>query len=266
MSGKFADKLKNAQDTRKKSIVDVSLYQKFSQLFVLMREKEALQEVRTGLHASSVIESEKSFCYRKQVLSMLFEQSQEKELPVNLLRTFAEGEAIHKKWQNMFQMCSKLKESKIKLIANEMRCYDERYDLYFTPDAVIEINDVLYIVEIKSMNSYMYGNALLKDNPHPSARKQLQLYMYLTGIPNGIILLENKNTQEFEVLSVEFNYPEVIPFIERLHKIMAFKKKYEKTEILPERFCESYTDKKAEHCVMKEACFRRRKNVQITSL
>lgn len=242
-----------------KSMNDMIVKQKFAKLFVLMRDKDNLQEERKGLHASSIIKSDNEFCLRQQVLSLLFEMEQGEELPVRALQIFAAGESIHEKWQTMLEKCSGKDGNTIKLIRNESRSFSEKYELLLTPDSVVEINDIPYIVEYKSMNTYAFKSALNSANPHPSARKQIQLYMFFTGIENGIILIEDKNTQEFMTYMVKFNYKEVLPYLDRLNEIKNCKEDFLEDGTLPKRKCDSSFCDKAKNCNMCAACFNVRK-------
>lgn len=226
--------------------------QKFNNLFVNSRKH--LEEVRAGLHASSIIAGDSDFCYRAQVLSLIYQQDQGQELPIRLLQIFAAGNSIHEKWQTLFEINSDSLPG-FRLVRNEARSFDERYELYFTPDSIIEINGEEYVVEIKSMNTFAYQHAAKSSNPHPSARKQLQLYMYLLGIRNGIILIEDKNTQEFEVFRIEHNHHEVLPFIDRLNVVQIMKKEALENGIFPKRICRNSTTKRAIGCNVCSACF-----------
>ena len=249
--------LETAQKASKgdKSLNNMIMKQKFSKLFVLMREKENLTEERKGLHASAIIVSDDKFCLRQQVLSLLFDMDQGEELPVKALQIFAAGESIHEKWQNMIEKCSGKQGNTIKLIKNEARSYKEEFELYFTPDTLAEIDYLPYVFEYKSMNTVAYQKAIRSINPHPSARKQIQLYMFFTGIEDGIILLEDKNTQDFSVFKVKFNYKEVLPYIDRLYDIQYAKEEYLETGDLPKRCCKNSKDKRAIECNMHSACF-----------
>lgn len=244
---------KNAKDD--KSLNDIIIQQKFSKLFVMMRDNRHLEEERIGLHASAIIAADSDFCLRQQVLSLLFKMNQGKELPVKALQIFAAGSSIHEKWQGMLQACSNEENNDIKLIKNEARSYNEEYELYFTPDSIVEINGQLYIVEYKSMNTYAYKSAINASNPHPSARKQSQLYMFLTGISKAIILIEDKNTQDFMTYVQSFNYKEVLPYLDRLNEIKECKKEYLKTGTLPDKVCKNSETKRACDCAMRAACF-----------
>ena len=253
----FNDELRKAKNNIKndKGINDMIMKQKFSKLFIIMRSERHLEEKRVGLHASAIIDSDNHFCLRQQVLSLLFEMDQGEELPVKALQIFAAGSSIHEKWQNMIEKCSGEKGNSIKLIKNEARSFSEEYELYFTPDTLAEIDYLPHVVEYKSMNTYAFQAALKSINPHPSARKQIQLYMFLTGIENGVILIEDKNTQEFMTYRVKFNYKEVLPYIDRLIEIKEAKKEFLESGELPNRKCKNYTTKRAAECNMKSACF-----------
>ena len=215
----------------------------FNKLFF---EKAHSDEVRSGLHASSIITGEEKFCIREQVLSLFFHRNTDMtEFPVHLLRIFKEGNAIHEKWQTMFV------ENGIALGIEE-RIYSEYFDLYLTPDAVIELKGVPYIVEIKSCNSNSYRQ--IRDT-HPAGNKQLQMYMHFACIPRGIVLCENKDTQEFNPIPCDYDYTMVVPYLERLHMIKAAKEKYLKNGKLPRGTCTTSTCSRAGECQLSNACF-----------
>lgn len=213
----------------------------------LFLHKNKSDEDRKGLHASALIDSDNHFCLREQVLSLLFKRNKDEknELPINLIRIFREGDCIHEKWQGMFSNVAIDK-------GIEDRGYSKKFDLYMTPDAIVELNGKLYVVEIKSMNTFAFKH--IKDK-HPKGTKQLQLYMHFTGIPRGFVLCEDKNTQEFKVLLYEYNSDIVRPFIERLYRILRGKEKYLSSGKMCKRKCGSSTCKRAMECSMSDACF-----------
>jgi CRISPR/Cas system-associated exonuclease Cas4 (RecB family) len=69
--------------------------------------------------------------------------------------------------------------------------------IYEGPD-----NDVM-IVELKSISAKGFEN--LERFPRVYHFKQLQLYLYLTGIKVGMLLYENKNTQELKEIYIPYN-------------------------------------------------------------
>lgn len=251
------DIVKNKEENETQKLQpSLIIKQKFNNMFVAMRDGRGLDETRAGLHASAIVASDSNFCYRQQVLSLLYEMSQGSDLPVSVLKIFSAGSYIHAKWQDMFKACDKAIEG-FEYVRNEARSYSEKWNLYFTPDAIIKIDGVTYIVEIKSMNTFSYKHAAVSTNPHPHARHQIQLYMHLTGIHHGLILIEDKNTQEFEVFKVDYNYKEVLPYLDRLLEIKSMLKDLIEDDIEPQRICNKETCKRASECNMRDACFGR---------
>lgn len=201
---------------------------------------------RTGLHASAIIASENDFCYREQLLSLFFKMDQGQNVSQYLKRIFMEGDCIHEKWQRL------MIRGKLGIPEDMDRTqFNDSFDLSYTPDCLIDIKGVTYVVEIKSMNTFTYK----KSDNHPSGSKQLKFYMYLTGIHDGFVLMEDKNTQEFKIQLVKFDLDEVIEYEERLRKIQAYKKKFLSDNKVPKRKCDNVKCKRAQKCNMKDACF-----------
>lgn len=232
----FKNNLSNHGDLRALLIKN-----KLDRLFYL---KDLKEEERAGLHASSIIVSDNEFCYREQVLSLFYKQNQGEEIPINLIRIFAAGNSIHSKWQNMFVKSGIAVEI-------EARNFSEKYELYFTPDAVINLDGTKYVVEIKSMNTFAYQKA----DSHPAGQKQIQLYMHLLGIPQGFILVEDKNNQEWKPFLQQYDYFQVIPFLKRLEQIQKLKKIFLERNEIPPRKCKNSEVNRAKRCNMRDACW-----------
>lgn len=233
--------------------------QKFNQLFFLpsnpklesklvnrLMKKTEKHVDRVGLHASAIIVSENQFCYRQQVLSLLYKQSQGDEVAPGLKRIFEEGNFIHEKWQRLF-----LRGNLCEVNDLDRSRFHALYELSYTPDAIIKIGKDEYVVEIKSMNTFQFT----KVNDHPTAPKQLQFYMHLTGISKGIVLMEDKNTQNFKVTIHNYEYSEVEDFEERLINIQEMKEVFVEEKKPPKRICKDCNTKRAKDCNMRDACF-----------
>lgn len=223
---------------------------------------------RVGLHCSAIIVSDKQFCVRQQVLSLVFRQLQGEQLPVGLKRIFEEGNAIHEKWQRLF-----IRAGYGKAKTMDRTRFDEEYMVSYTPDIVCRIPeffDGAMIGEIKSVNSFQFK----KMESHPSAHKQLQNYMHLcirkakrNGTWNGkdytkgFVLCDSKNDQEFRVFVYDYNPEFVSPYVDRLDQIKYHLEKFLKEKVMVNRHkeCSSYTCKMAEKCPMKDACWNKGK-------
>lgn len=221
---------------------------------------------RKGLHASAMITSENQFCVRQQVLSLLYKQLQGEQLPVSTMRIFAEGNAIHEKWQRMFIRAGYAKAKTLDLTR-----FNDEYMISYTPDIVCRIPeffDGAMVGEIKSVNTFQFK----KMTSHPSAHKQLQFYMYLCiekakkkGIWNGkdytkgFTLCDDKGAQEFKIFLYDYEPETVAPFIDRCEEVKFQYEKFIKEGKLVDRRkdCTCYDCKLAEKCAMKDACYNK---------
>lgn len=217
---------------------------KFVEMIML---RDGIAKERVGLHASAIIVSDHEFCFREQVLSLVYKQSQGSNISPGLKRIFAEGNSIHEKWQRL------MLRGKLGTTEDMDRSrMVEKYKLSYTPDgANIKIGQHEYIVEIKSVNTFQYK----KLTSHPSGKKQLMLYMYLTGIHKGFVLCEDKNTQEFKIFLYDYDEEVVTPYIERLEAVKYYLKRLKNEHKMVKGICGSPTCKRALKCNLKDACW-----------
>lgn len=208
-------------------------------------------EDRKGLHGSAIIAEDSKFCLREQVLSLIYKRNDQKELPVKLLQIFEEGNRIHEKFQDLVDLLG-ISEG------IEARGYQEEFDLYMTPDFICMIDDRMYVGEIKSCNMFAY-KGFIKKRKHKSGNIQLQFYMHFFGIPNGFVIVEDKNSQEFDIFVEKYDYKIIEKYIVRLNEITKAKEKFDESGKLPRRCksCDSWNCKHAENCGMRDACFKK---------
>lgn len=208
------------------------------------------QKDRSGLHASSFIDVDETFCFREQVLGHYFKTTTiSNNSWIRLLRVFLEGWYVHKKWQYLFTSCglSSIVER------GHMNYF---WDFHFTPDAIITVLNKRVVVEIKSHS--MLGFDKLS-SPPANAVRQAQMYMHFTGIPYGLILVENKNNQEFKVWMIDYDYEILKPVLERLLYLKKLILAFEQSGRLPKMHdrCdfEGKKNPRAKSCSMCELCF-----------
>lgn len=219
---------------------------------------------RVGLHASAMIVSDKEFCVRQQVLSLLFKQLQGEQLPVGTMRIFEEGNAVHEKWQRLF-----IRGGYAKAKTLDRTRMDEDFHLSYTPDIVCRIPEYykgIMVGEIKSMNSFSFK----KQFEHSKGKKQLQFYMYLcqraAGVlddktnldyKKGFVLMDSKNDQEFRICVYDYDPDIVAPFIDRLEEVKFHYDRFNEEGKMVKRHkgCTSYDCKMADKCPMKDACY-----------
>jgi len=217
-----------------------------SRFIKLVLSKNGFNQDRAGLHASAIIASEDEFCYREQILSLFFQMSQGENIPIKLKRIFEEGNSIHEKWQRLIVRGGLGKPENM-----DRTSYCDKYDLSYTPDIRCMIHNKKYIGEIKSVNTFQFK----KMKSHPSGAKQLKLYMHLTGVHDGFVLCEDKNTQDIKVFTPEYNEDDLAPYIERLEAIQEYKDRFINEKRMVKRKCSSPSCKRASKCNMKDACW-----------
>lgn len=217
----------------------------------MVMTRGAETQERIGLHASALIAGEKDFCLRAQVLSLIYRQLQGEQINVGLKRIFEQGNAIHEKWQRMFIRAGYSTADDL-----DVTQFCKKYKISFTPDIICnipEFYDGPMIGEIKSVNTYQFQRM----SKHPSASKQAQWYMFLSGIKKGFVLSEDKNTQDFKIEVYDYDPLVVAPFIERAEQV-----KYYYNRVFKEKKMVSRPDdatkpdcKRCEKCAMKDACW-----------
>ena len=207
---------------------------------------------RIGLHASALIKGEKDFCLRQQVLSLMYRQLQGEQLPVGLMKIFEEGNAIHEKWQRLFIRGGYSKAKDL-----DVTQFNDKYRISFTPDIICripEFYDGKMIGELKSVNTHQFR----KMTRHPSAWKQLQWYMYLSGIHKGFVLSEDKNTQETKIEIYDYDVNVVSQFIDRAEEIKFRYKKVMKEHKMVKRPEDATSPdcKRCKQCALINACWK----------
>lgn len=224
--------------------------------------KNVENEQRYGLHASAVLGCLKNdFCYREQVLSLFFRMNQGEQLPVKLLRIFAQGNAMHEKWYELFRKAGID-------VAIERTLFLPEFDLSFTIDALVDFNKPFkerkpdeYICDVKSQSSF----AFKKTTRHPSGEAQVNFYMWaLTRYEKersgkkykkGFVLVDSKDDQEIRPIPVHYDKSKVEPVIDCLKEIQIMKKKFIEEKEAPSRICKKCDCKRASECSMRDACW-----------
>lgn len=219
---------------------------------------------RVGLHASSLIVGDKQWCTRREVLSLLYKQIQKENTNVGLLRIFEEGNAIHEKWQRLL-----IRAGYGKARTMDKTRFNSEYEVSFTPDIVCRIPeffDGVMVGEIKSVNSFQFK----KMKSHPSAHKQLQLYMYFCiqeamergkwngrDYTKGFVLCDSKNDQEFKCYIYDYDEDFLEPYIDRMDQVQFYKNRLldEHKMVARCKECTNCNCKMAMECVMRNACW-----------
>ena len=133
------------------------------------------------------------------------------------------------------------------VVAAEIRIPEDKI-FHGRADAIVSIDDELYVLEIKSANKYAFEKM---DRPDPAHLKQVQLYMHYFKIDRGIILVENKNDQELKEFTVhrdEKLLSEISHTFQNLKEMVS-------TNTIPPKPNYGRSDKwRCDYCAFRETC------------
>lgn len=237
----------------------------------LYLEKAKIKQERIGLHASSVLVNQNEWCLRKHALINAF-PAEVKPVPVQNWdwkreKIFTTGWDLHEQWQQMFSdFGDPVWNHELSGWELDLTHYNEAYEVYFSPDAILQIGPHQYIVEIKGIKQE-YFDKLTDDLEQActvyelikKARIQANIYMHLTGLEKAILLIENKNTQDFKVYLTQYDKALILPYHTRMLDVKAATvnaKRSHGLQVLTQRVCQSPEDRLARQCPIREYCFK----------
>jgi CRISPR/Cas system-associated exonuclease Cas4 (RecB family) len=186
-----------------------------------------------GIHASSLAK-----CPREIYYSIMLEK--EKEFEPRVLRIFEMGDAFH---QRMMRLLFRIPD--IRIIASEIPIPKNEL-LKGTCDAIVSIDGENYVIDFKSINDY--GFQMLTE-PKKDHLIQLLIYLYFFRIEKGIILYENKDTQELKEFVI--NIAEHQDLLNQSLAKAQYLSNCIAQKILPEKTTEVW---RCEYCAFKEEC------------
>jgi len=239
----------------------------FTRMFVRWGANNPL---RTKLHASSLIVSASEWCEREHVLLDAYPEDAEpteQYSSAHLNAIFVHGWSLHEKWQNLFKRYGRVVYRGFEPCL-DLTHYHEQYDLRYSPDAIIEDHQgKWYPVEIKGINHDEYQaacalpleQAVLHSETVKKARVQVILYMHLLNLQEGLILAEDKNTQQFRVWWLQYDQSLIQEYLDRLSSLADAKKSLATFGTLPERKCGEFDSPRAKRCPMRTLCFSNRR-------
>jgi CRISPR-associated protein Cas4 len=166
-----------------------------------------------------------------------FKKVPKKPMDARVLRVFDHGDYTHLRIISTLFSLGLVKATEIEIPNKEV--------VHGRADAIINIDGEPYVVEIKSINSNSFFKLAA---PDPDHLKQLQLYLHYFKIKKGIVIYENKNTQELKEFSVEYSEDLVKELLEKFHILKA----QIESNIVPS--VEEVVEWKCSYCPYAEEC------------
>lgn len=118
-------------------------------------------------------------------------------------------------------------------------------------DAIIVWNNQRIVVEIKSCRSEMFLARKMYEKPKDDHYRQIQLYMDALQIDYGMIIYEDKNSQELLIFDINIDRQ----YLDDLYKTYTKIINLHKEKKLPNRPYRSITSKACSGCLAKEVCW-----------
>jgi len=239
----------------------------------------ATQPLRNGLHASSVLVSDQEWCVREHVLHEIYpDQAVQQQLQTwdwKRSAIFENGWRLHQRWQDMFKRFGNVvwNEDSAELELDLIH-YDETRNIYFSPDVILEFAGQRYVVEIKGIKQEAYQEIMITGDLETAmdlnetvnkAFYQANLYMHLLGLKRAILLIENKNNQDFKVWVIEYDKELSVKYIQRIYTVkgnVVNVRTFGLEKLYP-RICHSRGDQRAKSCPMRDVCFSKEMEAKI---
>jgi len=168
-----------------------------------------------------------------------FKNVPREKMTPEVLRMFDHGDYIQMQILNTLFSLGVVRASEINIPPQEM--------ISGRADAIITLNNGLYVVDFKSMNSLVFKKL---DAPKPDNINQLQLYMHFFKIPKGILLYINKDTSELKEFVI--NYDPAL--CQKLLDDLAVLKTKIEANILPLPLPDYSDNWQCRYCQFKEIC------------
>lgn len=168
-----------------------------------------------------------------------FKNAPRTKIAPEVLRMFDHGDYIQMQILNSLFSLGIVRAAEVKIPPHEL--------ISGRADAIVTLNNELYVVDFKSMNSLVFRNL---QEPKEENVNQLQLYLHFFKIPKGILLYINKDTLELKEFLIEYN-----PVLAQklLAQLAELKEKID-ANIIPARLPTWPEDWQCQYCQFKEIC------------
>lgn len=119
----------------------------------------------------------------------------------------------------------------------EVRMVDEEHRINGRCDGIILVDGVEHLMDIKSIQNrtektpdQYFCFEDLEDGPKSDHVVQLQLYMWISGIPNGHLLYVAKNTHMIKTFNIPYDFSILEPHLKEIEELIALAERWEAGE------------------------------------
>lgn len=206
--------------------------------YLLLRPKNPLSdkyalilakgERKGGFHPSSLHKCAREIWYK-------YKDYEPDRIPTSVAqRCFDMGHAIEGCYTAYFEDMDEMEKKQpgifngFKLIGSNQKGENKELEIFYEYDKIVEVNKTQYLVDIKTTKDSDLGWGAM---PHPGYIIQVQIYMFLTGIHNGVLLYQNKNTQ----IQGEYHFKYMPEIFEKIKNKIKYIKNCVKNKTIPKR-------------------------------
>ncbi|MFC1629782.1 PD-(D/E)XK nuclease family protein [Patescibacteria group bacterium] len=168
-----------------------------------------------------------------------FKKAPREKISARVLRLFEKGEYLHRNIINILIRLGIVVSSEIKIPAQEI--------ISGRADVIISLDNELYVVDIKSMNSMIFRKLT---SPKEENVYQLQLYLHYFNIKKGILLYIDKDQQSIKEFLVNYDKGLVKSLIKDFQDL---KTKID-SDTIPPQMLDYPANWQCRYCQFKEIC------------
>ena len=168
-----------------------------------------------------------------------FKNAPREKMEPRILRLYERGEYLHRNIISILIRMGILVASEVNIPAQEM--------ISGRADAIVSLNNELYLLDIKSMNSMIFRNL---NEPKEENAYQLQLYLHYFNMKKGILLYVDKDKQDIKEFVI--NYDKNL--VQSLLKGFTDLKQKVDSNVIPDRLFDYLQSWQCQYCQFREVC------------
>lgn len=168
-----------------------------------------------------------------------FKNAPREKMEPRILRLYERGEYLHRNIISILIRMGILVASEVNIPAQEM--------ISGRADAIVSLNNELYLLDIKSMNSMIFRNL---NEPKEENAYQLQLYLHYFNMKKGILLYIDKDKQDIKEFVI--NYDKNL--VQSLLKGFTDLKQKVDSNVIPDRLFDYLQSWQCQYCQFREVC------------
>ncbi len=168
-----------------------------------------------------------------------FKNVPREKMNARMLRLFEHGDYIQMQILNSMFSIGIVRSSEVTIPPQEL--------IGGRADAIVTLNNELYVVDFKSMNSMIFKNLTQAKEENVN---QIQLYLHFFKINKGILLYVNKDTLELKEFLVNYD-KELVEKL--LAELKTLKEKID-NDVIPKILPDAYTNWQCRYCPFADIC------------